>query len=179
MAVGKDRKNTKGNARKDGVAFFCGERGHMDKKKIKRIIAREGLIFLCVIIVFLAYLFLPIPAESLLDYVIVSLITIGYPLYLFVRLIVWIVKKNKRDIAENKIRWYHKPLSIYSLAFLLGAFAIPLVWMSPLIKKERKNLFSLTMLLYAVMVFSNRIPKLWPLFYLIIVLLWFIKTEKK
>lgn len=150
----------------------------MDKKRLKRIIVREGLIILGFVIAFTSVLFSSIPAESLLNDIVLSVIIIGYPFYLFIRFIIWMIKKNRIDVEQRRTRWYHKPLHIYYLAFIFGAFTIPLAWMTPLISKDRKMFFSLTMLLCPVLVFSKRIPKIWPLFYLVSVLLWFIKTEK-
>ena len=144
---------------------------------IKRVVAREGLILLSIILFFVAYLFVKLPDNWFFNELIPVIVIIGYLLYLYLRFIIWVIKKNKVDVKQLKISWYNNPQYIYCFVFFLTILAIPLVWTTPFITKNRKILFSLATLLYIVTSFVGRF-RLWGLLYFLIAVLWFYKTEK-
>ena len=70
----------------------------MDKKKIKRIIAREGIIFLGIIIPGFIILGLAILLNADTLVVCGAFITyLGYPLCMLIRFIGWVVRTLRRD----------------------------------------------------------------------------------
>lgn len=59
---------------------------------------------------------------------------------------------NENESAKP-IKWYYRPVMVIVAILALGPFALPLVWMSPALKKWHKIvLFALTLALTAWLV---------------------------
>lgn len=48
---------------------------------------------------------------------------------------------------ENNIKWFYKPLTVVIAVFIAGPFALPLVWLSPILSKPAKIVFTVFLIL--------------------------------
>lgn len=49
-----------------------------------------------------------------------------------------------------KVKWYYRPVPIVVAIICAGPFALPLVWMSPALKRWHKALFTLATIAFTV-----------------------------
>lgn len=54
------------------------------------------------------------------------------------------------EISGTKTKWYLRPASVILALFFFGPFAIPLVWMSPAIKRLYKILLTVVTILITI-----------------------------
>lgn len=52
--------------------------------------------------------------------------------------------------AAKKIKWYHKTPIVLIAILGFGPFAIPLIWMSPSLKKQQKTLLTVLTALFTL-----------------------------
>lgn len=51
---------------------------------------------------------------------------------------------------KQKNKWFHKPIFIILMIFLIGPFALPLVWISPLLRKTIKLLLTILIVIMTI-----------------------------
>jgi len=54
------------------------------------------------------------------------------------------------DGNEKKVNWYFKPVAVTIAILAIGPFALPLVWLSPAMKKRHKIVITILVVLAAI-----------------------------
>jgi hypothetical protein len=81
------------------------------------------------------------------------------------------------DTAEVKVKFYKNPEWIYVFVFLAGILALPLVWITPHMDKNRKILTSLLVVAFCAFGLIGYFSGASILIYLMVIA-WLYKTDK-
>lgn len=60
-----------------------------------------------------------------------------------------------QETTASKAKWYHKPASIVVAVLLVGPLALPLVWISPALKRWQKIVITALLLAISVWLYKE------------------------
>ena len=55
---------------------------------------------------------------------------------------------------KKQVKWYHRPVTIVIAILAVGPFALPLIWMSPALKRWHKVVVTIAVLAITVWLFK-------------------------
>jgi len=62
----------------------------------------------------------------------------------------WSKRAMSDENKEKAIKWYYKPVWILAAILAIGPLAIPLVWLSPMLKRWHKVLITVALILITI-----------------------------